>query len=122
MIELKSIKKIAVVGASANPEKYGNKIVRDLLAKDFVVFSLNLKEEIIEGQKVYKKLADLPEPAELIDIVLPPQQGIEVLREALALGYKNFWIQPGAESPEIIALLDATPEVDYIANSCIMLR
>jgi hypothetical protein len=122
MIDLKSLKTIAVVGASANPEKYGNKIVKDLLAKDFIVFPINLKEEIIEGQKVYKKLADLPKPVELIDIVLPPEQGINVLREALSLGYKKFWIQPGAESPEIISLLDATPNVDYIANSCIMLR
>ncbi len=122
MINLKKIRKIAVVGASANPEKYGNKIVRDLLAKNFLVFPVNLKEETIEGQKVYKTIAELPEKVDLIDIVLPPERGIEVIRESLSLGYKNFWIQPGAESPEIIGLLSETSGVDYVANSCIMLK
>lgn len=121
-MNLKEIKKIAVVGASNNPEKTGYRIVQNLIARGFEVFPINLKESLILDRLVYHSISELPEKVDLIDIVIPSEQGINVIQEALALGYRKFWIQPGAESEEILALLEKSSEVDYIANSCIMLN
>jgi len=121
-MNLKEIKKIVVVGASNNPEKTGYRIVQNLVARGFEVFPINLKEAYILGLPAYASVNMLPEKVDLIDIVIPSEQGIKVIQEALTLGYKRFWIQPGAESAEIIALLEKTPEIDYVANSCIMMN
>ncbi len=88
----------AVVGASQDRTKYGNKVVRALLRDDRRVFPVNPKERTIEGQPCFPDLASLPEPVHGISIVTPPAVTEKIIEQAAAAGIKHVWMQPGAES------------------------
>ena len=121
MIEALQNKKnsIALVGASNNPKKYGNKILLDLLGKGHTVFPINKNENQIEGLKSYKKVSDLPSLPSIINFVVPPIEGIEVTKDLVEKGYDNFWYQPGAESTEISNFLKSNKK-NFIDDKCIM--
>ncbi|OGY91806.1 MAG: hypothetical protein A3B31_03535 [Candidatus Komeilibacteria bacterium RIFCSPLOWO2_01_FULL_53_11] len=114
--------KIAVVGASNNIEKYGNRIVRHLLGDGHDVCPVNPHEDIILGQPVYKKISDVPGKIDIVDIVVPPDATLKILKELRSLHGVNVWIQPGAESDAVIAYLEKHSR-DFgriIYNQCIM--
>jgi uncharacterized protein len=94
--------KITVAGVSENPEKYGHKIFRDLLGAEYDVVGVNPKGNNILDQKIYPTLEDVPRETQLLIIVVPPKTGINVVKEAHELGIENIWLQPGAESQEIV--------------------
>ncbi len=94
--------KIAVIGISADEEKYGHRIFRDLLGVNYTVVGVNPKGGEILGQKIYKSLEELPEKPELLLVVVPPDIGISVLQSAVVLGITDVWLQPGAESEELL--------------------
>ena len=121
MIEALQNKKnsIALVGASNNPKKYGNKILLDLLEKGHIVYPINKNESQIEGLKSYKKVSDLPSIPSIINFVVPPNEGIEVTKDLVKKGYDNFWYQPGAESIEISNFLESNKK-NFIDDKCIM--
>lgn len=93
----------AVVGASQDRTKFGNRVYRSLRSAGYIVYPVNPKGGELEGETVYSSLADLPEPPEVIDLVVPPRATEQVVREAHALGLARVWMQPGAESDAAIA-------------------
>ena len=95
---------VAILGASSDPQKFGNKSVRAHLAQGFEVFPVNPKGGEIEGLTVYRSLAEIP-PGRLkrISVYLPPRLVLEMLPEIAARGCDEFWLNPGSESPEVIA-------------------
>ncbi|AEH24374.1 CoA-binding protein [Pyrococcus yayanosii] len=117
----KEFKKIALVGASKNPAKYGNIILHDLLGKGFEVLPVNPNHEDIEGLKCYKSVKELPKDVDVIVFVVPPEVGIQVAKEAIEAGFKRLWFQPGAESEEIRELLESHG-VEYSFGKCIMVE
>jgi len=119
MIDLTKIKNIAVVGASANPGKFGNKIVANLKTRGFNVYPVNPKAEIILDLKTYNSIEELPRDVELLDIVTPPSVTLKILQAAKELGFDKVWIQPGAESDEVLEYLDKN-NFEYITQACIM--
>lgn len=120
-MELSNVKKIAIVGASEDNRKYGNKIVRDLVSKGFEVYPVNPKEESISGIKCYKDIEELPKDIDLIVLVVPPEVGIQVAEKAIKLGFKRLWFQPGAGSKQIEDLLKNN-DVEYSIGRCIMVE
>jgi len=112
---------IAVVGATDSPGKYGGIIYRDLKSLGYRVVGVNPRRTEVNGDDCYPSLAALPGQPDIIDLVVPPHIGLEIAREALALGYGNLWLQPGAESAELIDFLEEN-NTSFIANSCIMVR
>ncbi len=95
-------KYIAVVGVSADPEKYGHKIFRDLLNSGYNVVGINPKGGNILGQEVYPQLKSLSKVPDLVIIVVPPAVTAKIVDECHELGVKNIWMQPGTESDEAI--------------------
>jgi predicted CoA-binding protein len=93
----------AVVGASQDRSKFGNRVFLDLRDAGYTVYPVNPKGGELEGAKVYASLADLPETPEVIDLVVPPAVTEQVVKEARALGLTRIWMQPGAESNAAIA-------------------
>lgn len=91
-------KTFAVVGASTNREKYGNKVLRCYQQNKLNVYPVNPRAEIIEGLKCYPDLKSIPEKVDGISVIIPPKFSIELVKEAESLGIKNIWFQPGAES------------------------
>lgn len=112
---------VAVVGATDNPHKYGAVIYRDLKRKEFKLYPVNPNRPTVDGDPAYALLADLPEAPTIVDIVVPPPATLKVLQSARELGYMNVWVQPGAESPEVMSYLQ-DHGFNYLANACIMVR
>ena len=112
---------IALVGATDNQAKYGHTIYVDLTRKGYKVFPVNPRRDTVMGDKAYAKLADIPERPTVVNFVIPPRFTLHVLRQCLELGLMNVWIQPGAESPEV---MDYVQEhgFNYLANACIMVE
>lgn len=94
--------KIAVIGVSSNPEKYGHRIFRDLIGANYTAVGVNPKGGIILGQKIFASLDEIPEKPELLLVVVPPNIGMSVLQTAVKLGITNVWLQPGAQSEELV--------------------
>ncbi|WP_231848608.1 CoA-binding protein [Thermotoga caldifontis] len=120
-MELSNVKKIAIVGASEDRRKYGNKIVRDLLSKGFEVYPINPRSEVVEGIKCYRDVEELPKDIDLIVFVVPPEIGIQVAEKAIRMGFKRLWFQPGAGSKQIEDLVKNNG-VEYSIGRCIMIE
>ena len=112
---------IAVVGATDDEKKYGYVIYRDLKRKGYRVYPVNPYRDTVDGDQAHATVADLPVAPDIIDLVVPPEVGLKVVRQALDIGYDRIWVQPGAESPELLRLLQES-DAEYIANACIMVR
>ena len=95
---------VALVGATDNPMKYGNRIFRNLSGKGISVLPVNLGRSTIEGVEAFAELADLPERPDIVNVVVPPDQGAEIVQQVSDLGWDNIWFQPGAESGAASAL------------------
>ena len=92
----------AVVGASRDRQKYGNKVLRAYQQRGFKVYPINPKVDEIEGLEAYAKLDGLPEQVHGISIITPPAVTERVVEEAARAGVRMVWMQPGAESPAAI--------------------
>jgi predicted CoA-binding protein len=90
--------KFAVAGASSNRHKYGNKVLRCYLQNNRQAIPINPNEGEVEGLITYPSLLDLPEPIESVSIITPPAVTERVVDEAIKIGVKHLWMQPGAES------------------------
>lgn len=112
---------VAVVGATDDPGKYGSVIYRDLKRKGYTVFPVNPKRDTVDGDQAYRSLDALPEKPTIVNIVVPPAATLNVLGKALELEMTNVWVQPGAESAEVMAYL-TEHDFNYLANACIMVR
>jgi predicted CoA-binding protein len=87
----------AVVGASTDRDKYGNKVLRVYQQTHRPVYPVNPKADEVEGLKAYPDLASLPEKVHGISVITPPQVTEQVVEQAAKLGIKHIWMQPGAE-------------------------
>jgi predicted CoA-binding protein len=94
----------AVIGVGKDTEKFGNKIYKRLKHKGYRVYAINPLFEIIEGDKCYKDLSSLPEIPEVINMVVSPERGKQVIEEAAKLGIKYVWFQPGSSDANLLAL------------------
>lgn len=94
----------AVVGASQDREKYGNKVLRAYLQQQRAVYPVNPTAEVVEGLAAIPDLASLPKSVHGISIVTPPQVTEQVVVEAARLGIHHIWMQPGSESKRAVEL------------------
>jgi len=93
----------AVVGASTDRAKYGNKCLRCYQQAGRPVFPVNPRADEVEGLPGYSDLASLPDVPHGVTVVTPPSVTEMVIEEAAAAGVRNVWLQPGAESPAAVA-------------------
>ena len=99
--------KFAVAGASEDREKYGNKVLRAYLQNELNVVPVNPHSETIEGRPVASSLIQIPDEVDSVSIVTPPNVTELVVKQAIAKGVRNIWMQPGAESNQAIQLAEA---------------
>ena len=90
-------KTYAVAGASARTHKYGYKVFKALLASGRETFPLNPVTEKIEGHRAYPKIELLPKVPDSLSIITPPEVTRQVVADAIAMGVRHIWMQPGAE-------------------------
>ncbi|MBI2861462.1 MAG: CoA-binding protein [Chloroflexi bacterium] len=92
----------AVVGASNNPQKYGQGIFNNLRQAGYVVYPVNPKETAVAGVSAFRRIQDLPEQPAVVDFATPPKVTEQVLLDCLDAGIERVWLQPGAESEAAI--------------------
>jgi predicted CoA-binding protein len=93
---------VAVIGASQDRRKYGNKAVRAYLDYGYTVFPINPKDATIEGLKAYPSLNDVPEPVDFVSRYVPPAVGLQLLPAIAAKQPRELWLNPGSESEDLI--------------------
>ena len=94
---------VAILGASADRSKFGNKSLRAHLQAGYDVYPVNPKGGEIEGLCVYPTLADVPlEHLDRISVYLPPGLALAMLDEIAAAACDEAWFNPGSESPELL--------------------
>lgn len=120
LLKLVRAEKWAVVGASEDRSKFGNITFRELQRRGKKVFPINPKAGEVEGETVYRSLADLPEHVDCALIVVPPKQSEKVVKEADDAGIDSVWFQPGAESIAALAYCEAHG-MTAITGHCILM-
>jgi len=94
---------VAILGASADRTKFGNKSIRAHQQQGFTVYPVNPKGGQIEGLTVYKSLAEVPAgKLDRISVYLPPPILMQVLPEIAARGAEEVWLNPGSDSDEAV--------------------
>ena len=100
---LKSGKSVAVIGASNDRTKFGNKAVRAYRRQGYEVYPVNPRETMIEGIPAYKSIRDIPvRPAE-ISVYVHPEILLGLLADIAERGCDELWLNPGTESEEVLA-------------------
>jgi predicted CoA-binding protein len=96
------MKTVAIIGASNDRSKYGNKSVRAHLQQGYTVFPVNHKESHIEGIPAFKSISDVPARPDRISVYLPPRLVEKILPDIAAKGCNELWLNPGTESDEVL--------------------
>jgi len=98
---------VAIVGASNAPHKYGNKAVRAYLRQGWTVYPVNPTEKTIEGLATYASIGELPQELDRMSLYVPPAIGLTLLEAIKRSAAKELYLNPGAESDELISRAEA---------------
>jgi predicted CoA-binding protein len=93
---------VAIVGASSDRSKFGNKAVRAFRDQGYTVYPVHPSATEIEGLKAYRSVTDIKEPLDMVSVYLSPTIGLKVVEEIALNPPAELWLNPGAESPELI--------------------
>ena len=97
------MKTVAVIGASSNRRKFGNIAVRAFRAAGYKVIPINPNEPEVEGLRTYATVLDVPEPIQMATVYVPPQVGERIIEDIAKKGIREVWLNPGAESRQLVA-------------------
>ncbi|MBE0663295.1 MAG: CoA-binding protein [Bacteroidales bacterium] len=114
-------KNVAVGGASRDPKKFGNIVLKDLLAKGYAAVPVNPNAEEIDGHKCYPNLSALPKEIDALVLVTPPVQSLLLLKEAIARGFQHVWLQQGSEDNAVIDFCIQN-NLKYVSGRCILMH
>lgn len=93
---------IAIVGASTDRSKYGNKAVRAFAQGGWTVYPVNPSADEVEGLRSYASIADVPEPVYRISMYVPPKVGRNMLADIAEKAPQEFFLNPGSEDPQLV--------------------
>jgi len=96
-------KTVAVVGASSDRRKYGNKALRAFLAEGYSVVPINPNEREVEGLATFASVLDVPGPIDMATVYVPPDVTMSLLDEFEKKQIPEIWINPGAEDDAVMA-------------------
>ncbi len=112
-------KVVAVIGASGNRNKFGNRAVRAFRQQGYIVIPINPHEKEVEGLTTYASVLDVPGPIDMASLYVPPDVGEQVIAEIAQKGIPEVWLNPGAESDELIARARALQIQPIVACSIV---
>lgn len=100
-------KTVAIVGASSDRRKFGNKAVRAFAEAGWQVFPINPNESAVEGYAAYPSVEQTPAGAlDVVSLYVPPPVGMKLLSAMAARKPGEVWVNPGAGSAELLATAD----------------
>jgi uncharacterized protein len=112
-------KVVAVIGASSDPRKFGNRAVRAFRRQGYTVVPINPNQTHIEGLKSYASVLDVPEHIDMATFYVPPEIGERVMPEVARKAIPEVWLNPGAESDRLIQLARSLNVEPIVACSII---
>jgi uncharacterized protein len=112
-------KVVAVIGASNDSRKFGNRAVRAYRQQGYTVVPINPHESEIEGLKAYASVLDVPGPIDMASFYVQPEVGEQVIADVAQKGIPEVWFNPGAESDALIARAEALQLRPIVACSII---
>ena len=96
-------KTVAVIGASSDRHKYGNKALRAFAQQGYTVLAINPHETTIEGHPTYRSVLDVPGPIDMATVYVQPAVGVLLMEEVARKGIPEVWLNPGADGDEVVA-------------------
>lgn len=108
---------IAVVGLSRDPSKAAHAIPATLKAAGFRIIPVHPSADVLLGEKVYRSLADIPEPVDLVDVFRPAAEAPGIAEEAVRIGAKTLWLQEGIVSAQARRIATEAG-LTYVENRC----
>ena len=114
---LERARTVAVVGISSDPAKPSHRVPRQLQAAGFRIIPVPPSAEELLGEPAYHRLADIPEPIDVVEVFRPPEEAPGIAREAVAAGAKALWLQLGLRSEEARQIAEAAG-LDYVEDHC----
>ncbi|GAA3829167.1 MULTISPECIES: CoA-binding protein [Amycolatopsis] len=115
---LKAANTIAVVGLSRDPAKAAHSVPAAMQAAGFRVIPVHPSADELLGEKVYRSLADIPEPVDIVDVFRPAREAPGVAEQAVAIGAKTLWLQQGIVSAEARRIAESGG-LNYVEDRCI---
>ncbi|MFY9615647.1 MAG: CoA-binding protein [Candidatus Dormiibacterota bacterium] len=109
---------IAVVGASAYPEKAAHSVPRRMLRAGYKIIPVNPNSPVVLGMEAYPDLASVPDVIDLVDVFRPSAEAADVARQAVAVGARAIWLQQGIVSAEARRIAEAAG-MDYVEDRCL---
>ncbi|MBG89050.1 MAG: CoA-binding protein [Verrucomicrobiales bacterium] len=97
------MKTVAILGASSNPEKYGNRAVHAFRDRGYQVYPVNPKADEIEGLTAFANIESIPEKPNVVSAYLPPAILLKVLPQIADRGCDELWLNPGTDEPGIVS-------------------
>ena len=118
---LKESKTIAVVGCSRDPEKEAHRIPKYLKEHGYRIIPVNPFADKILGERVYKRLSDIKEPVDVIDVFRPSEECLDVVKEAIKIKPKVIWMQLGIKNKEAAELAKKNG-IKVVMDRCMMVE
>jgi predicted CoA-binding protein len=112
-------KVVAVIGASADPRKFGNRAVRAFRRQGYTVVPINPHEKEVEGLKSYPSVLSVPGSIDMATFYVPPDVGEQVIVEVAKKRIPEVWLNPGSESDELVRLARSLQIEPIVACSII---
>jgi uncharacterized protein len=110
-------KTIAVVGASADESKAAHQVPRYLQSQGYRILPVNPRGGEIFGEPVFRSLAEIDVPVDVVEVFRPAEEAPEIARQAIAIGAKVLWLQLGIMSEEARQLAESAG-LTVIMNQC----
>jgi len=95
-------KTVAVIGASSNRSKFGNKALRAFQKRGYRVVAVNPNEPEVEGHRTYPSVLDVPGEIDMATVYIPAAQGVKVLDDLAEKGVPEIWLNPGADDDPVV--------------------
>jgi len=95
-------KTVAVIGASSDRRKFGNRALRAYQAEGYRVIPINPNEREVEGIPTYASVLDVPERIDMATVYVQPEVGLSLLPEFEQKRIAEIWLNPGADSDEVL--------------------
>jgi predicted CoA-binding protein len=115
---LTSIRTIAVVGASAKPDRPSNGIMKMLIEAGYRVIPVTPKEEFVLGRRAYPSLEAVPEPIDVVDVFRRAEETPPIAEQAVKVGARVLWLQLGITNDDA-ARIAASGGLTVIMDLCI---
>jgi predicted CoA-binding protein len=96
-------KTVAVIGASSNRDKFGNKALRAFERQGYTVIPINPTEPEVEGHKAYASVLDVPGDIDVATVYVAPRFGVGVMDQLAQKGIRDVYLNPGADGPEVVS-------------------